>query len=152
MADPSSKTRSQAGAEPLESPGLLQRSDQFLLAGLVIVAASAALFWWVRQGGICGGLVRWEQGELREARFLVDVNTASWPELSQLPRIGETLARRIIAHREEHGPFCCPDDLMKVRGIGPKTVDLLRPFLDPESWPDESFPEALIDPAGPGVE
>lgn len=146
MASPPSKANSNLGAEPFEPRGLLRRSDQALLAGLVAAGSLAVAIWWVHHGGLRGELVEWEKGEPREARFLVNVNTAEWPELSQLPEIGETLARRIIAHREENGPFLCPDDLMKVHGIGPKTLDLLRPLLDPESWPADSAEEGRTVP------
>lgn len=152
MTSPSSRPGSDLGAEPLESPGILRRADQSLLAGLVFLGGLAAAFWWVTSGGPRGGLVRWEELEPREARFLVDVNTAEWPELCQLPEIGETLARRMIEHREQQGPFRRPEDLMRVHGIGPKTVDLLRPFLDPESWPADSPADGLNAPTPPGVE
>src|SRR5262245_24003898 len=51
--------------------------------------------------------------------FRVDVNRADRAELLQLPNCGETLARRILEHRQEHGPFRSLDDLRKVHGIGP---------------------------------
>ena len=49
----------------------------------------------------------------------VDLNTATAAELDELPGIGGTLARRIIAWREEHGPFARVEDIMEVSGIGP---------------------------------
>lgn len=56
---------------------------------------------------------------------------SSWPELAQLPQIGETLARRIVESREADGPFLDHDDLLRVRGIGPKTLEGIRPYLLP---------------------
>jgi competence protein ComEA len=55
------------------------------------------------------------------------VNTASAAELELLPGIGPALAGRIIEHRQANGPFRAVEDLTKVRGIGPKTLDKLRP-------------------------
>jgi competence protein ComEA len=52
----------------------------------------------------------------------VDVNHASAEELIALPGIGPALAARIIAYREEHGPFASLDELERVQGIGPQTV------------------------------
>ena len=49
----------------------------------------------------------------------VDLNTATAAELDELPGIGGTLARRIIAYREENGPFADIADIMEVSGIGP---------------------------------
>jgi competence protein ComEA len=49
----------------------------------------------------------------------------------QLPGIGETLAHRIVETRETGGPFPSPDDLRRVRGIGPKKLEEIRPYLRP---------------------
>jgi competence protein ComEA len=65
---------------------------------------------------------------LREGRG-IDVNTAGEADLVLLPRIGPALARRIVAEREAHGPFRDVDDLGRVRGIGPRTIERLRPLL-----------------------
>ena len=48
----------------------------------------------------------------------LDLNTASPEELAELPGIGEVLAGRIVAYREEHGPFAKAEDLLEVSGIG----------------------------------
>ena len=82
----------------------------------------------------------------------IDPNTATWPELTHLPRIGEQIAKRIVEYRETHRAagrepgaaasapvFACPEDLRKVPGIGPKTVEQIRPHLKfpapPATWP-----------------
>jgi competence protein ComEA len=41
-------------------------------------------------------------------------------------------ARRLVAYRQEHGPFKSVDDLINVKGIGPKKLEKLRPFLAPQ--------------------
>lgn len=53
---------------------------------------------------------------------VINVNTASVNELMLLPRVNEGMAQRIIAGR----PYARVDDLLKVSGIGPKTLDGLR--------------------------
>ena len=55
----------------------------------------------------------------------VNINTATEAELDTLPGIGEELARRIVAYREENGPFAATEDLINVKGIGEaKLADL----------------------------
>jgi len=61
--------------------------------------------------------------------FQVEINHATWVEWMQLEGIGEITARRIVANREERGPFADVDDLDRVPGIGPKTLAAIRPFL-----------------------
>ena len=56
----------------------------------------------------------------------LDLNTAPAEELAKLPGIGEALAERIVAYREEHGPFEAVEDLMNVSGIGEKKLEGLR--------------------------
>lgn len=51
---------------------------------------------------------------------VVDLNRAGVRELDALPGIGPVLAARIVAHRERHGPFRRPEELLAVRGIGPR--------------------------------
>jgi competence protein ComEA len=76
-------------------------------------------------------LVEADQAQQRAAQFQVDINTADQPELTQLPGIGDTLAQRIIEIRQTAGPFAELDDLRKVRGIGPKIMERIRPYLLP---------------------
>jgi comEA protein len=58
----------------------------------------------------------------------INVNTASRSELTQLPRVGPATADKIIAYRNVHGPFRSLNDLQKIKGIGPKTVEQLKPY------------------------
>jgi len=50
-------------------------------------------------------------------------------ELMELPGIGPVLARRIVAYREEHGPFASLEELLRVPGIGEETLAALRPLV-----------------------
>ena len=59
----------------------------------------------------------------------INVNAADAAELCELPGVGERYAARIVAYREEHGPFEKAEDLAAVKGIGPGTVDKLRPYV-----------------------
>lgn len=59
----------------------------------------------------------------------VDINRASETELTRLPGVGEAMAKRIVAFRDEHGPFERAEDLMKVKGIGEKSFQKLKPHV-----------------------
>ena len=59
----------------------------------------------------------------------IDVNRADSKTLEKLPRIGPKTARAIIDYRTEHGPFKSIEELDNVKGIGPKTIEKLRPFI-----------------------
>ena len=58
-----------------------------------------------------------------EAGPTVNINTASVEELTQLDRVGQKYAERIVAYRTENGPFKAPEDIMLVAGIGEKTFE-----------------------------
>ena len=56
---------------------------------------------------------------------LLDLNTATEKELQSIKGIGPVLAERIIAGR----PYKTVDDLIKVKGIGPKKLEKIRPYF-----------------------
>ena len=59
----------------------------------------------------------------------VELNTASAPLLTRVSGIGQALARRIVAWRNEHGAFRSRDDLKKVTGLGEKAFEQSAGFL-----------------------
>jgi competence protein ComEA len=59
----------------------------------------------------------------------VDLNKANVESLATVPGIGKVTAERIVQWREANGPFRRVEDLMKVKGIGDKTFDKLRPYI-----------------------
>jgi competence protein ComEA len=59
----------------------------------------------------------------------VNINTATESELDALYGVGPVTANAIIQYRTEHGPFRSVDDLINVSGIGPVTLEELRPFV-----------------------
>ena len=65
----------------------------------------------------------------RKADFVVDVNHAEVAELVELPGVGQAIAERIVEYRKQNGPFKSVDDLREVTGIGPKTLEALRPHV-----------------------
>lgn len=63
-----------------------------------------------------------EEGRIR-------INDAGLDDLMRLPRVGPSLAGRILDARSKAGPFRTIHDLRRVKGIGPKTAALLEPCL-----------------------
>ena len=61
-----------------------------------------------------------------EAKSPIGINTATAADFERLNGIGKVIAARIVAYREEHGPFSSVDDLLDVSGIGPKRLAALR--------------------------
>jgi len=68
-----------------------------------------------------------QAAERLELDARVELNAASAAELQLLPGIGPTLAERIVADRDDVGPFASVEELQRVPGIGPKTVAGLAP-------------------------
>lgn len=60
---------------------------------------------------------------------LVSINAATSEELQTLPGIGISYAQRIIEYRETNGDFNSVEELVRVRGIGEKTLEKLKPFI-----------------------
>ncbi|MFY1703840.1 helix-hairpin-helix domain-containing protein [Micromonospora sp. WMMA1923] len=59
----------------------------------------------------------------------VNLNTATLAQLDSLPGVGPVLAQRILAHREEHGPFRTVGDLRQVDGIGDARFEQLKELV-----------------------
>ena len=69
------------------------------------------------------------EGSGKQLASQVNVNTATEEQLQAVPGVGKVLAKRIVEFRKEHGPFRRLEDIMKVRGIGEKPFQKLRPYL-----------------------
>lgn len=125
----SDRIRRPSAVEQWCNERLLNPTEQLAAAVLTAVALASVAFWWAWQGGATGRAIDVERAPAVPVSFVVNVNEADWPELSVLPGIGPVLAQRIVASREQDGPFRSVDDLRRVRGIGPITVERLRPHI-----------------------
>lgn len=60
---------------------------------------------------------------------LIHLNRATVTELEDLPGVGPVLAERIVAHRDEMGPFATVEDLLEVSGIGEAKLASIRDLV-----------------------
>ena len=107
----------------------LTKHDQTFVAVFVAVFVMLTGYHWATLGGWGMRPIEIERLPARQYDFRIDINSASWVEWTQIEGIGETTAQKIIADREVNGPFRSINDLRRVKGIGPKTLEKVRPFL-----------------------
>lgn len=107
----------------------LRRGDQIFVGTLLASAFVLLSVHWLRLSDWGRQPVEVDRLPARQYQYALEINDATWVEWAQLDGIGETLARRIVADRQTKGPFAGIDDLLRVRGIGPKKLDQMRPFL-----------------------
>ena len=117
--------------------GALEKSEKRIVAlTLVFVLLMLGIFFRSvisGEGGsytVRGGLFASEQAaEEIPVSWQVDINTATEAELRQLPGVGEVLAERIEAYREEHGFFTSAEELLNVEGIGESKLEDMREMI-----------------------
>jgi competence protein ComEA len=96
-----------------EKEGKMKRAKR-ILAAFVLVA--------FLMGTGIGAVMAQEQAK-------ININKASVDELCALKRVGPSYAQRIVDYRKQNGPFEKPEDIMNVRGIGPKTYEANKDII-----------------------
>lgn len=97
-------------ARQKEEMAASDRRNRWLLIAIVVGFVIAAGFFALKRRGASGPL---------------DVNRATAAELERIPGVGPAMAKDIIKGR----PYQTMDDLLKIKGIGPKTLEKMRPML-----------------------
>lgn len=120
-------------ANPVPTP---DRESSAERAGDDRVRALFAIIWAIALFPAFRALTEPGTSPIEAAVTTINPNEAPWWELTALPRIGETLARELASRGRQaeiqdgsRALFTSPRDLMRVRGIGPKTAQRLTPFL-----------------------
>lgn len=106
----------------------LTNRDQWLVAVVSVVVVILLAVKWQQLRYIDRSEIILQRGS-EDIGYQIELNSATWVELTQLRGIGEAFAQRIVNDREEHGPFSSIDELQRVKGIGPKTVEKNRRWL-----------------------
>jgi competence protein ComEA len=68
-------------------------------------------------------MMAWAAPVLAADQQRVNINTAGYEQLMTLERVGEAYAKRIVAYREKNGAFQKAEDLLMVKGIGPRILE-----------------------------
>jgi competence protein ComEA len=98
--------------------------DQLNLAAVVVDASQILVPF---RGGVASAGV--SPAPSASGATVVDLNTADQAMLETIPGLGPVKAGAIIAYRTEIGGFTSIDQLLEVSGIGPATLDSIRPFV-----------------------
>ncbi len=114
---------------------MFTRNEALVLALACMAVVVALAIPWVRPGpapvmveGSPEPLPTWRPAASPEP-LAVSVNLATAEELQRLPGIGPVLARRIVEDRARNGQYRQVEDLLRVKGIGRKTLDKLKPYV-----------------------
>jgi competence ComEA-like helix-hairpin-helix protein len=106
------------------------RRAGFIPAICVLIAAIGVLTWrgthrpvYLDSRGLVIG------STLLDVDLRLNVNRAGAAQLQSLPQIGPALAERIVADRQANGAFANLDDVQRVSGMGPRTLERIRPFV-----------------------
>lgn len=75
-----------------------------------------------------------ELSDQESPQIIFDLNTVPADSLELIPGIGPVLAQRIVAFRDSAGPFEKMEDLIKIRGIGPKNLETIGRYLRVGRW------------------
>jgi competence protein ComEA len=126
MDGPSPKANPLAAASHMLSM-IWPRASQWLIAFLLGTTITLLAV------HLCG-LARWGTRPTTlqpgtKPQYRIDVNNADRAELLQLPGVGASLAARIDDYRRNYGSFRTVEELAQVQGIGPTTLERLRPWV-----------------------
>lgn len=111
---------------------ILSRRHQSAAASITAACLCVLLLSWLLELSRRGKMIDIDRPfDPPVVEFKIDINSAEWAELTLLPDISETMARRVVAYRESHGPFSSLEELQQVKGIGPRTLAGMKPWLFP---------------------
>ena len=109
----------------------IDRCDQLSLICLVILTIGSLVFYYHNASSRKSERIKITSDFPELASLSVNINSADWPELTQLPGIGEKLAKRIVMFREKWGSFQQHLELTQIDGIGRAKLKMMKPFLAP---------------------
>jgi len=137
-----------AGMPPARKQSLIARGEQAVLVILAIVVVAGVAYRAISYLRL--GQVPLEVIPAAPPTYRVNVNAADWVTLALVPGLGESLAKRIVALRQDRGGrFDTLEDLTAVRGIGEKKLAKLRPFLSAGPAAPAGEPVRMVEGRAP---
>ncbi|MEZ6044658.1 MAG: helix-hairpin-helix domain-containing protein [Planctomycetaceae bacterium] len=130
--DPEPEKSSEIGGDSppaLEQPLPLTRTQQVLVLLVMGALVLSLVLHWARLQGWGLTPVEIDRPAEHVYDYKIEINSATWVEWIQLKGIGKPTAQKIIADREQNGPFKSIDDLIRVNGIGEIKLEQIRPWL-----------------------
>lgn len=116
--------------------GLKPTKTELVLLLLAVLFAGTMLLLRSSQSAESGWQITPErEAKTEQALKPVNINIATEEELIAVEGIGPTLAQRIVAYREEHGPFASIEELDNVKGIGMSLIENIRYLICTEDTP-----------------
>lgn len=110
---------------------VLRRHEQVTLFAILVVCLLLMGGYFLQLHWMHGRLIDIDEMDFQATSYSVDLNQADWPELANIPNIGEKLAKAIVKFRTENGGFDEVDQLNDVPGIGPAKLNAMRAYLLP---------------------
>ncbi len=105
-------------------------SERIVLIGLCVILFAGALFLNEKDSLQVERPDLMKIKEFLDERKIVNINSATPGELTDLPGIGNVMAQRIVKYRNENGSFSFADDLLKIKGIGPKKLEKMKSYIN----------------------
>lgn len=100
---------------------------------MILVSLCGIGLWGWRYAARVNQLIDIDRRTPQVATFQIDLNEATWQEISSLPGIGDLRAKEIVTYRDQIVSFPNNEAIQEVVGIGPKTYQRIAPFLIPIS-------------------
>lgn len=128
--------RSSTAACPEKVVTYLRVNDQISIALLMSIAVLCVAVGFGERAWSKGGLTHIDRMPRNMQEFRVNLNEADWTEIAALPTIGEVMAKRVVAFRDSNGQINALASLAQIKGIGPKTLTKIEPFISDFPSPD----------------
>ena len=108
----------------------MSKFEKILLLTVVVLFGTGIVIGLVpRERTVAQDLSQRQQAVKATVQFPIELNSAGLQERKAIKGIGEVKAKLILEYRNTNGPYHSLDELLNVKGIGPKTLESLQAFI-----------------------